>query len=132
MLSKVLKKRRLPIFAVRTGALTRNYMTREPPKIGDPALVGVNAAPAGKLLRAKVFEDYSPLNTLGSVDHNFEVDRIKRYVGEENTRDFTYFLLGGARLAYLSITRLTLIKVSNATLIYKAILTCTNLFFNSL
>lgn len=115
MLRNAVDRQRLllpSVFRAARLVAARNYMTREPHEIGDPALVRVNASRSGKVLQAKVFEDYSPLNTLGSVDHNFEVDRIKRYAGEENTRDFTYFLLGGARLAYLSITRLTLIKVA--------------------
>jgi len=81
----------------------RKYMTRETPEVGNPSIAGINVC------GVSTFDSSS--NSLGSVDHNFEIDRIKRFKGEENTRDFTYFLLGGARLAYLSIARLTLIKL---------------------
>ncbi|RYG69059.1 hypothetical protein EON64_03690 [archaeon] len=47
-----------------------------------------------------------------SPDHGFENDRIKKVAGEENSRDFTYFVLGGARFIYASAARLALIKVS--------------------
>eukprot|EP01039_Chlorochromonas_danica_P008696 gene8696-9581_t len=46
----------------------------------------------------------------GSPDHLFEKDRINKAAGEENTRDFTYFTLGGARFIYASTARLALIK----------------------
>lgn len=47
---------------------------------------------------------------IGSYDGGFEKDRIKKKAGEVNTRDFTYFLLGGARFIYASAARLALIK----------------------
>ena len=50
---------------------------------------------------------------MGSVDGAFEKDRIKKVAGEGNSRDFTYFMLGGARFVYASAVRLALIKVSN-------------------
>jgi hypothetical protein len=49
---------------------------------------------------------------LGSTDGLFEKDRIVKKAGEENTREFTYFMLGGARFVYASSVRLALIKVS--------------------
>eukprot|EP01031_Cornospumella_fuschlensis_P033617 gene33617-40665_t len=45
-----------------------------------------------------------------SPDHGFEKDRIQKSAGEENSRDFTYFVLGGARFIYASAARLALIK----------------------
>lgn len=47
----------------------------------------------------------------GSTDGGFEKDRISKTSGEGNSRDFTYFLLGGARFVYASASRLALIKV---------------------
>lgn len=47
---------------------------------------------------------------IGSYDGGFEKDRIVKAAGEGNTRDFTYFLLGGARFVYASAARLALIK----------------------
>lgn len=47
---------------------------------------------------------------IGSYDGGFEKDRIVKSAGEGNTRDFTYFLLGGARFIYASAARLALIK----------------------
>jgi hypothetical protein len=49
---------------------------------------------------------------MGSTDGLFEKDRIVKKAGEENTREFTYFMLGGARFVYASSVRLALIKVS--------------------
>lgn len=51
-------------------------------------------------------------NELGSSDKAFTDVRIKKdpYVGE-NRRDFTYFVLGGARFVYASVARIALIKV---------------------
>jgi hypothetical protein len=47
----------------------------------------------------------------GSVDGAFEHDRIVKRPGELNERDFTYFLLGGARVVYASAVRLALVKL---------------------
>lgn len=46
----------------------------------------------------------------GSTDGLFEKDAIKKGPGEANTRDFTYFMLGGGRFLYASTARLALIK----------------------
>mmetsp|Transcript_17781 Transcript_17781/g.41036 ORF Transcript_17781/g.41036 Transcript_17781/m.41036 type:complete len:215 (+) Transcript_17781:9-653(+) len=46
----------------------------------------------------------------GSTDGSFEKDRLVKAAGEENTREFTYFALGGARFVYASSVRLALIK----------------------
>jgi hypothetical protein len=48
---------------------------------------------------------------LGSVDHGFEKDRVKKHLGETNTKEFTYFVLGNGRFVYASAARLALIKV---------------------
>lgn len=48
---------------------------------------------------------------LGSADGAFEKDRIKKMPGESNQREFTYFMLGGARFVYASAARVALIKV---------------------
>lgn len=47
----------------------------------------------------------------GSVDKAFEKDRIVKAAGDPNRREFTYFILGGARLIYASAARLALINV---------------------
>jgi ubiquinol-cytochrome c reductase iron-sulfur subunit len=47
---------------------------------------------------------------LGSPDHGFEKDRIQKAAGESNSRDFTYFMLGGGRFIYASAARLALIR----------------------
>lgn len=46
---------------------------------------------------------------MGSTDGGFEKDRIPK-TADSNTRDFTYFALGGARFIYASTARLALIK----------------------
>jgi hypothetical protein len=48
---------------------------------------------------------------MGSTDGGFEKDKIVKVAGEGNQRDFTYFMLGGARFVYASAARLALIKV---------------------
>ena len=48
----------------------------------------------------------------GSTDGAFEKDRIVRSANEPNTRDHTYFMLGGARFVYASAVRLAVVKVS--------------------
>jgi ubiquinol-cytochrome c reductase iron-sulfur subunit len=48
---------------------------------------------------------------LGSADGGFEKDRIQKSAGDPTRREFTYFMLGGARFIYASATRLALIKV---------------------
>lgn len=55
-------------------------------------------------LPTKISTDY------GSTDGSFEKDRINKADGGENTRDFTYFMLGGGRFIYASTARLALIK----------------------
>jgi hypothetical protein len=52
------------------------------------------------------------LSNFASTDGGFEKDRISKGPGESNTRDFTYFMLGGTRFIYASTARLALIKVS--------------------
>lgn len=47
---------------------------------------------------------------MGSTDGAFEKDRIIKKPGEANQRDFTYFMLGGARFIYASTVRLLLVK----------------------
>lgn len=46
----------------------------------------------------------------GSFDGAFEKDKVPKIAGEANSREFTYFLLGGARFVYASAARLALIK----------------------
>eukprot|EP00604_Paraphysomonas_vestita_P002164 CAMPEP_0174820314 /NCGR_PEP_ID=MMETSP1107-20130205/4048_1 /TAXON_ID=36770 /ORGANISM="Paraphysomonas vestita, Strain GFlagA" /LENGTH=202 /DNA_ID=CAMNT_0016035377 /DNA_START=1156 /DNA_END=1764 /DNA_ORIENTATION=+ len=46
---------------------------------------------------------------LGSVDHYFEDDRIKKQPGQPNQRDYTYLVLGGGRLLWASGARLAAI-----------------------
>jgi hypothetical protein len=62
------------------------------------------------LVSQKRFGSYANVG-LGSADGGFEKDRIPKAFGEENTRDYTYFVLGGARFVYASAARLALIKV---------------------
>lgn len=47
----------------------------------------------------------------GSTDGAFEKDRIVKKAGDGNQREYTYFVLGGARFIYASAARLALIKV---------------------
>lgn len=49
----------------------------------------------------------------GSTDGSFEGDRIPKAAGDPSRREFTYFMLGGARFIYASAVRLALIKVSS-------------------
>ena len=46
----------------------------------------------------------------GSTDGGFEGDRIPEAAGDPSRREFTYFMLGGARFIYASAVRLALIK----------------------
>ena len=46
----------------------------------------------------------------GSTDGGFEGDRIPKAAGDPSRREFTYFMLGGARFIYASAVRLALIK----------------------
>lgn len=48
---------------------------------------------------------------LGSTDDNYANDRIDKRLGEKNTRDFTYFILGNDRMIFASLARLAVIKV---------------------
>ena len=47
---------------------------------------------------------------MGSTDGYFEHERIKKTPGDPTRREFTYFMLGGARFIYASAARLALIK----------------------
>ena len=51
----------------------------------------------------------------GSTDGSFEGDRIPKAAGDPSRREFTYFMLGGARFIYASAVRLAVIKVSFLT-----------------
>lgn len=57
----------------------------------------------------------------GSTDGTFEKDRIVKSAGENNNRDFTYFMLGGPRLVYASAARLAVVKVKNSHLFNTAV-----------
>lgn len=50
---------------------------------------------------------------MGSADGAFDKDRIPKKAGDPTRREFTYFMLGGARFIYASSARLALIKVIN-------------------
>lgn len=47
---------------------------------------------------------------MGSADGAFDKDRIPKTAGDPTRREFTYFMLGGARFIYASAARLALIK----------------------
>ena len=53
-------------------------------------------------------------SNLGSVDGLFDKERFNKANGEENSKAFTYFLLGNGRFIYASTARLALIKVINS------------------
>lgn len=63
----------------------------------------------GLVRHASIATHVSPKVT-GSVDGAFEHDRIHKVAGEGNQREFTYFMLGGARFVYASAVRLALVK----------------------
>lgn len=69
-----------------------------------PAFKQVNKLPQFR------FASTVPSTDLGSVDHGFEKDRVKKHLGETNTKEFTYFVLGNGRFVYASAARLALIK----------------------
>jgi len=50
---------------------------------------------------------------LGSPDDLFDAERIRKNPGDPTRREFTYFMLGGARLIYASAVRVALVKVSS-------------------
>jgi ubiquinol-cytochrome c reductase iron-sulfur subunit len=52
----------------------------------------------------------SSSTAFGSTDGGFDKDRIVKAPGDGNQREFTYFMLGGARFIYASTARLALIK----------------------
>eukprot|EP01035_Chromulina_nebulosa_P019985 gene19985-25955_t len=52
----------------------------------------------------------APVEDYGSIDHAFEKDKIPRTAGDNSRKEFTYFMLGGARFVYATATRLALIK----------------------
>lgn len=54
----------------------------------------------------------APVHNFESKDGHFENDRIIKAPGDPTRREFTYFVLGGARLVYASVARLALIKVN--------------------
>jgi hypothetical protein len=49
---------------------------------------------------------------LGSIDHYFDTDRIKKTPGQGTRRDFNYFVLGGGRVLWATGARLALMSVS--------------------
>jgi hypothetical protein len=60
---------------------------------------------------ARFANTFAETNHLGNPDSLNKDVRIKKQVGQENTRDFTYFMLGGGRFVYASVARVALIKV---------------------
>lgn len=57
----------------------------------------------------------SAADNMGSYDHLYEKDKISKKPGDPNKRDFTYFVLGGARFVYASAARLIALKVGSTT-----------------
>jgi hypothetical protein len=58
-----------------------------------------------------------------SVDDLFERDRLHHEGSQANTQNATYFVLGVSRIAYLSISRLAVIKVrSIIAILYETII----------
>lgn len=57
------------------------------------------------------FASTSTVDKLGSTDNYYEKDKIHKKPGDPNKRDFTYFVLGGARFIYASAARLVALKV---------------------
>lgn len=51
------------------------------------------------------------VDKLGSFDNYYDKDKIHKKPGDPNKRDFTYFVLGGARFIYASAARLVALKV---------------------
>jgi ubiquinol-cytochrome c reductase iron-sulfur subunit len=62
----------------------------------------------GRATASAAFSTKATIETYGSTDHYFEKDRITS--GDPSKRAFTYFMLGGARLAYATAGRLAVIK----------------------
>ena len=65
-----------------------------------------------KLLDAST-RSFAVTEGMGSADGAFDKDRIPKKAGDPTRREFTYFMLGGARFIYASSARLALIKVMN-------------------
>lgn len=54
-------------------------------------------------------------DALGSVDHYFDTDRVKKAPGQATSRDFNYFVLGGGRVLWATGARLALMTVSSTS-----------------
>ncbi|TFJ85162.1 hypothetical protein NSK_003585 [Nannochloropsis salina CCMP1776] len=51
-----------------------------------------------------------PVDKMESFDNYYEKDKLHKKPGDPNKRDFTYFVLGGARFIYASAARLVALK----------------------
>ena len=72
--------------------------------IANPLFSKVKTAGLATLPGGTSGPDYS------SPDHGFEEYKIKREAGDPTRREFTYFMLGGGRMLYASVARLTVIR----------------------
>ena len=59
----------------------------------------------------RFFSTKQEVDHLGSYDTAYEDAKIQFTEGDPGKREFTYFLLGGARFIYASLARVALIKV---------------------
>jgi ubiquinol-cytochrome c reductase iron-sulfur subunit len=71
----------------------------------------IKHAAASRALATKAVASLAPpsLDSLGSVDHMYEDDRVDK-VAEPERRAFTYLLLSGVRFAYASTARFLVVK----------------------
>lgn len=80
--------------------------------IWSPFLPWSDYRPEPNLLDAST-RSFAVTEGMGSADGAFDKDRIPKKAGDPTRREFTYFMLGGARFIYASSARLALIKVMN-------------------
>lgn len=52
------------------------------------------------------------------MDHYFETDRIKKAPGQENRKEYNYFVLSGGRVIWATGARLALMSVSDDSLYF--------------
>lgn len=77
----------------------------------DPSDRHPTASQLPGLRQQTVFKRAASVAGNGSQDGGFEKDRIVKAPGDPTRREFTYFMLGGARFVYASAARLALVKV---------------------
>jgi len=78
--------------------------------VTNPPYAHTAGVAAARNLASSSSTSAGPVDKMESFDNYYEKDKLHKQPGDPNKRDFTYFVLGGARFIYASAARLVALK----------------------